>query len=284
MKLKNARCTLPHSTVKFLLVTLSVSCLSVTAASAQISPPGLGEAHTADWLALGIRQDLDSLERWQSMTYIGLGRKSSLDNYNPFSKSSILVLNQEFYYKFHKHWQSSFALSYRRQNEYADTYPFEPENPAFEQEFRLYGRISYALETPRLKLVPTFRQEFRKFYTPTFTREAETFQLRSRLRLQLTVNLDAAKVHRLIVSTEQLYSASELSAPNRWTGLVYHETRFVGYYSFAPPSLPFIFDLGYMGDRLGGTAPSYVHYAALDVIWKNPFGHHRAPRHTPASN
>jgi hypothetical protein len=262
---------------KLKAVVLLIICILHKVAFAQISPPGLGAAHTADWLALGIRQDLDSLGKWQSMTYVGLGRKSSPADYNPFSRSSILVLNQEFYYKLHPHWQSSFALSYRHQNEYADTYPYEPENPAFEQEFRLYGRISYVVEGRRLKFVPTFRQEFRKFFTPTFTREAETFQLRSRLRLQLTVNLDAEKVHRLIVSSEQLFSASELSAPNRWTGLVYHESRFVGYYSFAPKALPLIFDLGYMGDRLGGTAPAYVHYAALDIIWKNPFERHRAP-------
>lgn len=252
----------------------------VRPAAAQISPPGLGTAHTADWLALGIRQDLDSLGKWQSMSYVGVGRKSSPVNYNPFYEPSILVLNQEFYYKFHRHWQSSFALSYRRQNEYSDQYPFEHENPAFEQEFRLYGRFSYVLESPRLKFVPTVRQEFRKFFTPSFTKEAETFQLRSRLRLQLTANLDAAKVHRIIVSSEQLFSASELSAPNRWTGLVYHETRLVGYYSLAPKSLPLIFDFGYMADRLGLRSPSYVHYAAFDVIWKNPFGPHHAATHT----
>jgi len=260
-------------------IILLIVCLLPKLAYAQISPPGLGAARTADWLALGIRQDLDSLHHWQSMTYVGMGRKSSPTTYNPFAKASIIVLNQEFYYKFHRHWQSSVALSYRHQNEYAASYPYEPESPAFEQEFRLYGRLSYVLEGPRLKFVPTFRQEFRKFYTPTFTTEAETFQLRSRLRLQLTVNLDAAKVHRLILSSEQLFSASELSAPNHWTGLVYHESRFVGYYSFSPKSLPLIFDLGYMGDRLGGTAPSYVHYAALDIIWKNPFGHRRAAQH-----
>nr|AGU11772.1 hypothetical protein [uncultured organism] len=259
-------------------------CLFATPAFAQISPPGLGTGHTADWIAVGVRQDLDSLKKWESMSYIGMGRKSNLDSYNPFYKSSILVLNQEFYYRFQKHWQSSFALSYRRQDEYVDQYPFEHENPPFQQEFRLYSRLSYILETPRLKFVPTFRQEFRKFFTPSFTKEAESFQLRSRLRLQLTVNLDAEKVHRLIISSEQLFSASELSYPNRWTGLVYHESRFVGYYSLSPKSLPLIFDLGYMADRLGATSPSYVHYLALDVIWKNPFGHHRNAKRAPTGN
>ncbi|MBW3130081.1 DUF2490 domain-containing protein [Hymenobacter profundi] len=255
-----------------------VVCSISTPVFAQISPPGLGQAHTAEWLAVGIRQDLDSLKKWQSMSYIGVGRKSKPTDYNPLDKSSILVLNQEFYYRLHKHWQSSFAVSYRRQDEYADRYPYEHEDPAFEQEFRAYGRFSYVLENARFKFVPTFRQEFRKFYTPTFTREAESFQLRSRVRLQLTLNLDAAKVHRLIISSEQLFSASKLSASSQWMRLAYHESRFVGYYSLAPKSLPFIFDVGYMANRLGTTSPSYVHYIALDVIWKNPFGHRTTQR------
>lgn len=72
-------------------------------ASAQISPPGLGRGHTANWVALGISKDLDSLKRWSSVSYVGLGRKSNPNNYNPLYKSVILVLNQEFYYRFHKH-------------------------------------------------------------------------------------------------------------------------------------------------------------------------------------
>ncbi|WP_245849591.1 DUF2490 domain-containing protein [Hymenobacter crusticola] len=218
------------------------------------------------------------------MSYIGLGRISNPTDYNPFDKSAILVLNQEFYYRFHKHWQSSFALSYRRQNEYFDSYPYERENPAFEQEFRFYSRFSYVLETRRFKFIPTFRQEFRKFYTPTFAREAENFQLRSRVRLQLSINLDAAKTHQIILSSEQLFSASKLYAPSQWEKLAYRESRFVGYYSFAPKSLPFIFDLGYMANRLGTTSPIYVHYAALDVIWKNPLSHHKMAKRTRIGN
>lgn len=57
----------------------------------QISPPGLGKAHTADWFALGIRQDLDTLDikGWQSLSYVGMGRKSNPDNYDPHYKPAI---------------------------------------------------------------------------------------------------------------------------------------------------------------------------------------------------
>jgi hypothetical protein len=253
-------------------------CFTIHHVAAQISPPGLGVAHTVEWAAFGVRQDLDSLHRWQSMSYVGLGRKSNPDNYNLLYKPAILVLNQEFYRRFGKHWQQSFALSYRHQDVYAEQAPFEHTNPPFEQEFRAYSRLSYLLETPRLKFVPTLRQEFRKFYTPAFTEEEELVQLRTRLRLQLTVGLDAAGVHRLIGSSEQLFSTSRLSYPRRWTTFAYQESRFTLYYSLSPKELPFTFDVGYMANRLGTTSPLVVHYLALDVIWKNPFGSYKAAR------
>ncbi|MCR6639912.1 MAG: hypothetical protein NVV82_13255 [Sporocytophaga sp.] len=53
------------------------------------------------------------------------------------------VLNQEFYHQMPNEWLYSFALSYRRQDEYSEISPFEHENPTLKQEFRLYGRFPY---------------------------------------------------------------------------------------------------------------------------------------------
>jgi hypothetical protein len=263
----------PAGIWKPLGLLLLLSGLAGGRASAQISPPGLGRGHTADWLALGISKDLDSLKRWNSVSYVGMGRKSNPDNYNPLYKSAIFVLNQEFYYRFHKHWQSSLALSYRHQNAYLDTAPFTSEDPGFEQEFRLYGRFSYVYETPRFKIVPTFRQEFRKFYNPAFIAEDERFQLRTRLRLQVAFNLDNRKIHRLIVSSEELFSSSRFVNAPGWTSWADRESRFVAYYSMSPKSLPITFDFGYMANRLRNISPTYVHYLALDAIWKLPYRH-----------
>ena len=257
-------------------------CLAGGQASAQISPPGLGRGHTANWIALGISKDLDSLKRWNSVSYVGMGRKSNPDNFNPLYKSAILVLNQEFYYRFHKHWQSSLALSYRHQNAYLDNAPFNSEDPGFEQEFRIYGRFSYIYETPRFKIVPTFRQEFRKFYTPAFIPEDERFQLRTRLRLQVAFNLDNHKTHRLIVSSEELFSTSRFANAPGWTSWADRESRFVAYYSLSPTTLPITFDFGYMANRLGNSIPTYVHYLAVDVIWKLPY-RHRGTSKRPAA-
>ncbi len=239
----------------------------------QISPPGLGKANTADWFALGIRQKLDAIEGkgWQSMSYIGLGRKSNPDNYDPFYKSAILVVNQEFYHQFHKDWQYSLALSYRIQDAYLDKVPYEHDTPNLKQEFRLYSRLSYIFSTSRIKLVPTFRQEFRKYYSPDFQNNNENFQFRSRFRLQLTANLDNKKQHRLTLGSELLLSISKENTPDTWTDFNYRESRFSLYYSFSPKTLPFIFSVGYMNNLVGYKNPYKVHYLAFDIVIESPF-------------
>jgi len=237
---------------------------------AQISPPGLGDANTAGWFAVGVRQELDTIKAVQSMSYIGLGVKSNPDNSNPFYKPAIIVLNQEFYHQFHKHWQYSGALSYRRQQEYSKTSPYESEDPSIKQEFRIYGRLVYVLKTSKIKLAFTYRQEFRKFYTPDFNNWPETFQLRSRFRAQFTLNLNANKTQRFICSAEALFSKSK-AATGDWSVLSYQESRFCLYYSVSPRNFPLIFNLGYMNDLLGHTAAHPVSYIAFDIIWENPF-------------
>ena len=63
------------------------------------------------------------LEKKESMTYIGIGRKSNPEgNSNPFHKQAILVINQEFYNNYVENWQYSYAISYRYQNNYEDSY------------------------------------------------------------------------------------------------------------------------------------------------------------------
>lgn len=256
------------------LIFIGTILFQVSQSFSQISPPGLGKANSASWFAIGIRQELDTVEGkgWQSMTYAGMGRKSNPDNLNLLQKPSIFVVNQEFYHQFHKNWQYSMALSYRKQQEYDDNHaPYSLESPKFKQEFRTYGRISYNYKLNRIKLVPTFRLEFRKFYTPDFHDFSENFQFRSRLRLQLKVNLDQHKIHRLILSSEQLFSISKKLGANNWTDFNYRESRFSLYYSLSPLKIPLIFNLGYMMNLVGNTKPYVVHYLAFDVIIENPF-------------
>src|SRR5689334_13059308 len=99
--------------MKSYIIFIVIGLLSLGIAKAQISPPGMGETNTASWFAFGVRQSLDSSEKIQSFTYIGLGRISGPTSYNPLKYQEIFVINQEFYHRFHKHWHYSLALSYR---------------------------------------------------------------------------------------------------------------------------------------------------------------------------
>ena len=239
---------------------------------AQISPPGLGASNTASWLAFGIRQSLDSAEKIQSFSYVGFGRIRGPQSNNPVKYPDILVLNQEFYHAFHKHWKYSLALSYRNQDEYSDEKSFNSISPIHKQEFRLYGRYMYELKLHNLKFVATYRQEFRSFFDPDFKQETDRYQLRSRFRLQAALTLDENKVHRLTGSVEGLFSTTQSTLPqNEWSAFEYKETRICFYYSIDPKNSSFIYSIGYMNDLIGQKNMKSVGYIAVDVIWENPF-------------
>ena len=240
---------------------------------AQLSPPGLGNAKTASWFAFGIKQSLDTINHKTSTTYIGLGRKSEPYESNPTSKMGILILNQEISNRYSDHWEYSYALSYRRSNLYDSKAPYQELDPAIEQEFRVYGRYSYLTGTDRVKWKNTFRQEFRKFFNPDFSNTDENFQLRTRLKTQLNINLGNDKVHQIIGSAEALFAISKENYPDsEWSKFKYKEARLGLYYSLSPRAIPFNFDIGYMRNIIGQSDVIGVDYISLDVVWKNPFG------------
>lgn len=252
----------------------ALSAITLLHVTAQISPPGLGEANSAAWFAFGVRQSLDSAGKIQSVSYIGIGRTSNPVTNNPFQRQAIIVLNQEFYHKFHKHWHYSLALSYRNQNEYMETTPYEAASPPTKQEFRIYGRYMYELKLRNFRFVATYRQEFRSFFDPNFKQEDESYQLRSRFRMQAAVTLDKNKVHRITASAEALFSSTQTSTPeNHWTTFGYKEARLCLYYSVDPKNSSFIYSFGYMNNLIGQTNVISVSYLAMDIIWENPFRH-----------
>lgn len=255
-------------------LVLAVLFMTVFSSSyAQLSPPGLGKAKTASWFAFGIKQSLDSLEHKVSTTYVGLGYKSDPDNNNPSTNMAILVLNEEISNRYHQNWEYSYALSYRRSNLYDSSAPYEELNPAIEQEFRVYGRYSYITGNNGFKWKNTIRQEFRKFYNPDFTNTDENFQLRTRLKTQLNVDLGTQNIHHIIVSAEALFAISKENYPKSdWSKFSYKESRLGLYYSITPQNIPFTFDLGYMHNIIGKSDVINVNYVALDVVWRNPFG------------
>lgn len=236
----------------------------------QISPPGMGAGNLSNWLAVGVRQELDTAKKWQSVTYLGVGRKSNPDNYNPFYKKAFFIFNQEFYHQFHRNWQYSFALSYRIQESYDIHYPYEHLNPPHKQEIRAYGRLSYLVKTNRIKFSPTIRQEFRRFFNPDFSTTHERFQARTRLNLQLTLNLDESKRHRISLGSEQLFAITKHDDQQSWTDFSYHDSRFTLYYSMSPKNSAITLSIGYMNNLIGHSKVSSVHCFAFDLIFENP--------------
>lgn len=250
-----------------------LGCIGSTL-KAQISPPGLGEANTAFWSAFGVKQQLDSLGKKQSLSYIAIGRKSSPDNDNLFSKQAIFVLNHEVYHSFAQHQQYSYAISYRRQPVYESSAPYEKEG--LEQELRLYGRYAYTFDLGKnWTLKNTIRQEFRKFFDPNFHAVEENFQLRTRIKSQLTYQLSSKNNQKLALSAEALFAISYLNDPEpQWTKFGYKEMRLGLYYMFEIPNSPFTVDIGYVDDLIRNShsiTKGGVHYLAADVMWNLPY-------------
>jgi hypothetical protein len=249
------------------LITLYLSFIFSTAV-AQLSPPGMGETRTAFWSALGIKQSLD--EKNTSTTYVGLGRISGAKSNNSVAMPSIFVVNQEFYHKLGTQWNCSMALSYRRQHEYDESFD-APEAEAINQEFRLYGRLQHIKNFGNLKWATTLRQEVRKFYTEDFAQVPDGLQLRTRLKTQFLVPLDADAQSSLMGSAEALFAMADDSNKG-WGSPAYKESRFCLYYCYSPASLPITFDIGYMNDLIGyGQNTTDVSYLAMDIIVANPF-------------
>lgn len=227
---------------------------------AQISPPGLGHTKTASWVAVGVKEKVS--EKWQMMSYFGVGRVSG-STINPFKSSSILVVNQEFFKQLKKGWKYSFAISGRSQNKNISS-----NNQSLQQkELRLYGRFSKSFILSRVKITPTVRQEVRKFFLPKSLTDYTDLALRSRFRLQASFSLDEDQSKKIIVSSEQLFSIENPINSNDWGDFNYHESRFLLYYSTKSKSSPVTFDIGYMNNLVGGAHPYDASYIAIDIVF-----------------
>lgn len=240
---------------------------------AQINPPALGKTNTSAWFAVAVQQDLDTIKNkgWKSVSYIGAGRISNPDSYNPIKNPGIFIVNQEFKNQFRKNWEYSLALSYRHQDEYKSNPPYEHDQPNFKQEFRIYGRLSYSFGNSFVILTPTVRQEFRKFFNPDFTNYPENLQLRTRFRIKFDFPLSDNGRNHLLLFSEQLFSTSQDLNSKNWSQFKYTDSRFALYYSMSPGNSDFTINVGYMNNLVGTKSPYSGSYIAMDFTWKNPF-------------
>ncbi|MBT2162308.1 DUF2490 domain-containing protein [Zobellia barbeyronii] len=241
---------------------INVNCL------AQFSPPGLGEANTASWFAIGMKQHLNETKTVTSATHLGLGRISNPDAYNPFEKSSIYVVNEEVTHQFRKNWKYSAALSYRWQNKYKDTPPYDLDTPNARQELRIYSRFSYLNSLNKMDYSFSYRPELRFFYDPDFSAATKNTQFRSRFRAKAAFNLNALETHKISTTAEAMFSTTRT---NSWSTFEYQEIRFCLYYSITFPKQKLTFNLGYMNDLIGKDSITDVHYFAFDIMINHPF-------------
>lgn len=258
--------------MKNILILLGLLLLTTTS-QAQIVPPGLGEVSLAGWMAVGLDQNLrsDQNKSWKSSTYIGHGRQNEPGKENLLQKSGILILNQEFYHRFHENWEISFALSYRNQDLYAKEFPHHRADPQFKHEFRYYSRFSYLWKSDFVEITPTFRQEVMRYFEPGFSDFKEDWRLRSRFRLKFSFPLNPDKNQKIILYSEQLFAASRHSETHKWSAFKYNDSRFSAYYSYGFTQFPMVFNIGYMHNLIGKENTFSGHYLAIDFIFKNLF-------------
>jgi hypothetical protein len=250
--------------------TAVVACaLWASGAAAQITPPGLGNANTAAWSAIGVRQSLDGAARREYLGYAGVGAISTRSNNDPYDQPAIFVFNHELYDQFREQWMYSLALSYRRQDMYEGQ---DWEQKRF-QELRIYARYAWVLTRGRIKLLNTLRPELRGFLAPDFSPLEQPLQFRFRFKSQLACRLDGRGKQRLVAGAEVLASISlDRSEVPGWSEFAYRESRFSIFYSFRAHKR-LVIDVGYMNNLIGSAAPLVdVHYFAVDLIWNNLFG------------
>lgn len=243
----------------------------ITTIYAQISPPGLGEADAATWFALGLRQDINTKQSIESMTYIGIGAKTIELEGLYDNKPAIFVFNQEFFHEINKSIDLSYAASYRRQMEYEYDSSKNSTQTSTQQEFRIYGRFAYTFKLGKVKFKQTARQEFRHFVDQNFNNTVEPLQFRSRLKSQISFYIDQQNQHKLTAGTEVLFSTSKNQTTKDWSDIKYKEARFTLFYTYTPAKTPIAISIGYMNNLIEKHTTHAVHYASVDVVWENPF-------------
>lgn len=239
-------------------------------AQAQIAPPGLGSNTRANvWMAVGLKQNLDSVGKWSSSTYLGFATQSSVDNVNVFERMGIFIVNESIQYRFGRGWNTSGTISYRRQQEYTETTPYQPKSNPFRQEMRYAIGVSKNWDT---KWELDLKQEFRKFYDPGFRDWKEPTIWRTRLKVQRRFTLKNIPDWSVNTAVEMLISAGYLTKEQHWESYAYKETRVTCFLNYQPSGSHVSYHIGYMIDLLHeNRLEKPVHYVSLNILFNNLF-------------
>lgn len=249
----------------FLLTGGESPCIS------QLTPPGFDHTRLVSWEAVGLSQDLDSLDDKQVRVYTGLGRESQPDDLNLYEKPGIWVLEGQYREKITPRLAVTTGLSYRLQHRYSGTIPYQHELPGRVNEIRFYGILTVSENWKHLSVGITMKQEARTFVVPAPYHPNPAFQLRTRLKTKLQVPVWKHRDHRVIFSQEVLFPVSFQNG--NWEHLHYSDLRLSLYYSVTLKKLPLLVEVGYMNELRGLKNKEDISFFAMDLVWINPFKH-----------
>jgi hypothetical protein len=251
-----------------ILIVLGSGC---PLAVAQISPPGLDGARLVSWGAVGFNQQLS--RRFSTTIYAGGSSQGDPDNFATFSKPAIFVLNQETLYQTNSRWQIAFCTSLRWQFVYSDDAPYANEDPPWRREVRYYLRFFYRYQQGKIAWSHSFRPEYRTFFTPEGEPWSSPLQVRLRLKLQATIQLNESRTNFFVVANEWL-GATAQNSQSKWSSFAFTEDRLSTFFrhSFKKPHL--FLDLGLMHQLWKDDENSlqYTTYLSFDLLFQNPFG------------
>lgn len=239
--------------------------------AAQIGPPGMGPVRAAGWMAVGFTQRLDTAGRLNWSGYVGHGRSSMPQHGMPWQRPAILVVDQLLTRRIHPHAQVGLGMSFRSQQRYSATEPFERLAPD-RDEGRLHARLALLWPIGHWRVQVTMKQELRRFFTPDLRPWKEDLEWRSRLKVQAEHPLDAHGRRRMVLAVEELFAMDhERSVPDEWTTLGYRESRLSAYLVQRIAHDRLEVAVGGMADVLRGD-PAIGPYMVASIVWRDPFG------------
>lgn len=247
-------------------------CLLPVRIAAQIGPPGMGPVPAAGWIAVGLTQRLDTAGDLRWSGYVGHGRSSSPDHARPWQRPAILVFDQLLTYRFHTRWQVGMGMSFRGQQRYSGTAPFERTAPD-RDEGRLHARLVLLWPVAHWRVQLTFKQELRRFFTPGLLPWDEDIEWRTRFKVQAEHALDQDGRRKVVLSVEELFAMDhERGVPGEWTTLGYRESRLSAYLVQRMAHDRIEVAVGGMADLVRGDGPAVGPYMAASLAWHDPFG------------
>ncbi|MDO1449425.1 DUF2490 domain-containing protein [Rhodocytophaga aerolata] len=255
------------------LVASVLGIVLTTGAQAQVTSPGQG-GKAVVWTALEVQQQLN--KRWTSYTTIGIGRHSHLTDYAVIEQQGTFTLRQGMAYKLSRHFTFSLTAMYGNRAYY------EESLPPYQQEIRLYPKLSHSFKRGNFSFSQALRLDIRRFYQPDWSSWKDPLELRPRYQGKATLPLSGNKTNSLIVLTEVMGSAKgagKQAGFTLWPDMKpfhFTENRTSLYFRHHLSRLNWDLDLGLMHQywRLHEHTFISTMHVAVDLIIKNPFSVH----------